>query len=92
MRQVSNYSQSINTLSWALPNVDSDLLLNQIYRLEVEASSGLPVTFKVKRGPALLRRAPHGDQSAWWWCLLNKRAVVSIGLHQLFKAVLRRVD
>ena len=42
------------SLSWVSPNPNSCLLLNRPYRLEAKADSGLPITYEVKSGPAVI--------------------------------------
>ncbi len=57
------------TVSWISPAHDELLLLNQPYRLQAEATSGLsPITFEVKSGPASIEGG--------WVTVTNLGAVV----------------
>jgi len=42
------------TITWTSPTTNTVLLLNQAYPLTATASSGLPVTFRVQSGPAVV--------------------------------------
>ncbi len=42
------------TLTWVSPTNNAVLLLGQAYPLTATASSGLPVTFRVESGPAMI--------------------------------------
>ncbi len=47
-------SREPQVLNWISPPLDEPLILNQPYPLVVEATSGLPVAFSLKGGPAVI--------------------------------------